>query len=60
VDADHVMLAKRFEKEMNFQLRDVLERQPTKKKPNVSSFEISEFFNANNIFKKDVVQQKQF
>jgi len=50
VDADHVMLAKRFEKEMNFQLRDVLERQPTKKNPNVSSFEISEFFNANNIF----------
>jgi hypothetical protein len=26
----------------------------------VSSFEISKFFNANNTFKKDVVQQKQF
>jgi hypothetical protein len=31
VDANHVMLTKRFEEEMNFPLRDVLKRQLGKK-----------------------------
>ncbi len=41
VDANHVMLAKRFEEEMNSPLRDVLEKQPTMKTVNVSNPEIS-------------------
>jgi hypothetical protein len=41
VDVDHVVLAKRFEEEMNSPLRNVFERQFPKKKPNVSNFEIS-------------------
>jgi hypothetical protein len=44
VDANHVMLAKRFEEGVNSPLRDVLEKQPTIKRPNVSNSEISEFF----------------
>jgi hypothetical protein len=31
VDANHVILAKRFEKEVNFPLRNILEKQPTKR-----------------------------
>jgi hypothetical protein len=58
VDADHVVLAKRFEKKMSFPLRNILEKQPTKKKPNVSNFEILESSGAKDFFKKDVVQQK--
>ncbi len=58
VDANHVVLAKRFEKEMNFPLRNILEKQLAKKRPNVSNSEISESFGAKDFFKKDVVQQK--
>jgi hypothetical protein len=45
-----------FEKEVNSPLRNVLERQPTKKGPNVFNFEISKFFCAKDPFKKDVQQ----
>jgi hypothetical protein len=38
VNADHAILAKRFEEEMNFPLRNLFERQLAKKKPNVSNF----------------------
>jgi len=58
VDADHVVLEKRFEEKVNFPLRNILEKQPTKKRPNVSNFEISKFFGAKDHFKKYVVQQK--
>jgi hypothetical protein len=44
VDANHAKLAKIFEEEANFPLRNILESQPTKKRPNVSNFEISKFF----------------
>jgi len=56
VDANHVMLGKRFEEESNFLLRDVLEKQPAIKRPNVSNSTISEVFGAKDILKKDVVQ----
>jgi len=59
VDVDHVVLVKRF-KDMNSPLINVFERQPTKKRPNVSNFEILKFFGAKDPFKKYVVQQKQF
>jgi hypothetical protein len=50
------MLAKTFEKAMSNLVKVVLENQPSKKRPNVFSFKISQFFNAKNPFKKDVVQ----
>jgi hypothetical protein len=31
VNVDHVVFAKRFEEEMNSPLRNILERQPTKR-----------------------------
>ncbi len=59
VDANHVILEKRFKEEVNSPLRDVLERQPAKKRPNVYNSIISQVFGAKDHFKKDVVQQKQ-
>jgi len=55
VDADHVMLAKGFEEEMNSPLKQLVI-----KRPNVFNSKISEFFGAKDPFKKDVVQQKKF
>jgi hypothetical protein len=58
VDVDHVIFANIFEEEVNFPLRNVLERQLAKRRPNVSNSEISKFFGAKDPFKKDVVQKK--
>jgi hypothetical protein len=44
VDVDHAILAKSFEEEVNSPLRNVLERQLAKKRPNVFNSKISEFF----------------
>jgi hypothetical protein len=55
VDANHVILAKRFKEEVNPPLKDVLERQFAKKRPNVSNSEISKKIGAKDHFKKDVV-----
>jgi hypothetical protein len=49
VDADHAMLAKGFEKEMNSI------KTTYKKRPNVFNFKISKFFGAKDPLKKDVV-----
>lgn len=43
---------------MNIPLRVVLERQPTKIKPNVFNFKISKFFSSKDPFQNDVVQEK--
>jgi hypothetical protein len=43
---------------MSNPMKSVLERQPTKKKLNVFSFEISNIFGAKDIFKKNVVRHK--
>ncbi len=40
VDIDHVVLAKRFEEEMNSPLKNIFEKQPTEKRPNVFNSEI--------------------
>jgi hypothetical protein len=55
VDANHVMLAKGFEEEMNSPLK-----QLAIKIKNVFNFKISKFFCTKDPFKKDFVQQKQF
>jgi hypothetical protein len=60
IDVDIAILAKRFEEEVNSPLRNVLERQLAKKRPNVSNSEILEFLSAKDPFMKDVVQQEQF
>ncbi len=53
VNVDHVVLAKRFE-EMNFPLKNILEKKLVKKRPN---FEISKKIGAKDPFKKDVQQK---
>jgi hypothetical protein len=60
VDANHVVLANKFEEKVNSPLKNILESRPTKKRPNLSNSEISKFFGAKDPFKKDDVQQKQF
>jgi hypothetical protein len=43
VDVEHGSLAKKLDEEVNNLVRTQGERHPTKKKQNVSSFEISKF-----------------
>jgi hypothetical protein len=57
VNSDHLNIFLKFEKKINCPLKGN-ERQPSKKKPNVSSNSISSFFVAKKPFKKDDVQQK--
>jgi len=51
VDVDHVLFAKIIEEELSSLVKIVLERQPTKKKLNVFSFKISNFFWCKRFFK---------
>jgi hypothetical protein len=60
VDADHALLAKKFEEEVDSPMTIVLEKELGKKKFNVSIFELSKFFGVKVSFKKDVVLQKRF
>ncbi len=60
VDAEHSLLAKTFDKEMNSLVKSELERELVKKKQNVYSSEISKFFIAKILYKKKDVQLKQF
>jgi hypothetical protein len=52
VDANHVLIVNNFE-EVNGPIRGSLEKQPTKKRPNVSRNEISKFFVVKDPFKND-------
>jgi hypothetical protein len=49
-----------LDEEVNNAVKIEVERQPLKKRQNVSSFEIFEFFFIKLIYKKDEVKQKQF
>jgi hypothetical protein len=60
VDVEHSLLAKKFDEEMNNLVKSELERQLVKKKQNVSSSEISNFFIIKILYKKEDVQLKQF
>jgi hypothetical protein len=44
VDADHTLLANKFEEKVNSFVKSSLERQSTKKRHNVFANEIFEFF----------------
>jgi len=52
VDADHFIIAKKFEKEVNNEIIRNVERQPTKKRSNVPTSAISTFFAIKEPFKK--------
>ncbi len=57
-DAKHILLAKELDKEVNNSVKIQVERQRTKKRQNVFSFEISKFIFTKFIYKKDEMQQK--
>jgi hypothetical protein len=50
VDGRHTMFAKKFEEEITNLIRNGLERQLAKKRPNVFANEISKFFSTKNPF----------
>jgi hypothetical protein len=56
VDVEHNLLAKKLNEEVNSLMRSQVEKQLVKKRQNVSSYEISEFFFAKLFYKKDEVQ----
>jgi hypothetical protein len=57
VDAKHHQLVNKLNEKMNSRMKSQVERQPTKKKQNVSSSEISNFF-FQNFLTKNQMQQK--
>ncbi len=56
----HSIIAKKFEEEINNGVIGSVERQPTKKRPNVLASVIFVLFVVKEPFKKDDVQQKYF
>jgi hypothetical protein len=60
VDVDHFIIAKKFEEEINNEIIESVEREPTKKRPNVLASAIFVVFVVKEPFKKDDVQQKDF
>ncbi len=58
-DAKHGLLVKTFDEEGNSLMRTQVERQPIKKRQNVSSFEIFEIFFTKLPYKKDEMQIKR-
>jgi hypothetical protein len=59
VHANHSHVLKKIKEEMNCPLREE-ERQPSKKRPNISSSSISSFFLARELFQKKDMQQTFF
>jgi len=55
VDVEHILIAKKFDEEVNSPVRRCLEKQTTKKRP---INEIFEFFFVKDPLKKGNVQQK--
>jgi hypothetical protein len=57
VDANHMLIAKKFKEEVNNLLKEKEKRQPSKKITNLSSGSISNFFHVKDFFKKQDVPQ---
>jgi hypothetical protein len=55
VDVKHILIAKRFQKEMNNVLKVFEERRPSKKRANMFGGAISKFFFMKDSFKKEDV-----
>ncbi len=60
MDAKHIVIAKMFEKEVNFLLKGSVERQPTKKIVIIFGGSISKFFSVKDSFEREDVPQKEF
>jgi len=60
VDVYHVLIIKKFEEEVNGLIRGILERQLTKKRFNVLSNAIFNFFVVKDLFKNDDDEQNCF
>jgi hypothetical protein len=60
VDCDPDLIARKFEKEVNNNIKNPLERQLAKKRATIIGHEISKFFGAIDPYKKDNVHQKEF
>jgi hypothetical protein len=60
VDVKHTLIAKMFEKEVNFLLKGRKEREPTKTKVIVSDGSISKFFLSKIPLKQRMCQRKNF
>jgi hypothetical protein len=50
VNVDHVVIVKRFEKEINSLVKGIVNRQVTTKKPNVYGRAMSNFFGVKDNF----------
>jgi len=59
VNVDHFIIAKKFEEEINNEIIGSVERQPTKKRPNVLASAIFVFFCYNFFFSKMVMCNKK-
>jgi hypothetical protein len=60
MDANHGIIVKKFEEEVNNNFKSQLESQLAKKRFVVNSSMISNFFRAINPYKKDNVHEKDF
>jgi hypothetical protein len=60
VDVEHKLLAKKLDEEMNNSMQTQVERQPTKRRQNVSSSEISKFFLQNFLTRRMKCNKNNF
>jgi hypothetical protein len=55
VDANQFLIAINFEEEMNINIKNLVERQPPKKKFTINQKGIFKFFGTKDLYKKDNV-----
>jgi len=55
VNGNHFLIAKKIEKNLNNNIENLVERQPTKKRFTINGSKISKFFGAINPYEKDNV-----
>jgi hypothetical protein len=60
LDANHSIMYKRFQKEINNQGKENVGKQYAKKRSLISNSSIFDFFVSKDPFKKDYVEQKTF
>ncbi len=60
MDVDHILIAKNFEKKVNYNSKSPLERQFTKKRPTINASAIFNFLGAMDHYKKYNVYWKDF
>ncbi len=58
--SNHFKVGKKFEKEVKNPFKKELEKEPTKKRPNMFGDTILNFFVTKDPFKKDDVKHEQF